>query len=184
MNAAADTTTDVRYSWKPVRVDEADFVLSDAKTLAPGSQMIAGLPRAAAIYRWAFFRSQRLEGACIGETESLQRRIRGYLSPGPTQDTNKRMNSEFRAAIVRGEEIRLETVEIVPVQLNRVHICNGNLGDQYIRKMMESFLLADFDVINSKLYNLVLNPIERRKRRAGKDNPYKRMLTSMGIQVN
>ena len=110
--------TDIRYSWHQARVDGAEFVLSDEASLRPGFKLVGGLPHSAAVYRWGFYVSHRLAGAYIGETESLQKRVRGYLYPVPTQETNKRMNGEFRNAISRGETIKLETVEIAPMKLN------------------------------------------------------------------
>jgi len=183
MSGFDDTMTDIRYTWVQVTANDKAVVLSDP-ALKRECSLAAGISRSPAIYRWGFYGSGRLAGACIGETENLSVRFRQYLNPGPSQETNKRMNAEFRAAIQRGEEIRLEIVKIAPVRLNRVHICNENLCDPFLRKMMENFLLADFDVVNLRLYNLILNPIERRKRAAGKNNPHLAMLRSMGVGVD
>jgi hypothetical protein len=94
------------------------------------------------------------------------------------------MNAEFKKAIGCGTEVRLETLNIIPVKLSRVHICNENLGDPFLRKMMENFVLADVDVVNCRLYNLALNRLERSKRKAGKNNPYLEILRRPGLDLD
>ncbi len=178
---------DIQYKWVPVDLGDGKLlVLSRDTTLASiaprGS--IRALPATSAIYRWGFFKGSVLREAYVGETENLKQRIQGYLRPGPTQATNKRMNALFWKAVDEGFEVRLEILEIEPVMINQVRVRNQNFADPFLRKMIENFVLADFDVVNCKLHNVALNRIERRRRKALKDNPYLEGLRSLGVNVD
>jgi hypothetical protein len=163
-----DSMTDIRYQWIPARSDrEVPFELTD-KAIPQVTQ----LPQKPAIYRWVFLKNGTPTKTYIGETENLRTRIRGYLNPGPSQETNKRINAEFKMALAFGLTVRLEVLQIEPIRINRVIIRNESLSDQYVRKMMENFVLADVDVVYCELLNAALNPIERRKRKAMRSKPY------------
>jgi hypothetical protein len=144
MSGERDSMTDIRYEWIPVEVGEGvPFELSGDVALSVGK-----LPQRPAIYRWGFFKESVLRKASIGETENLKRRVRGYISPGPSQETNKRINAEFEKASRACLKVRLDVLRIQTIHVNRVIICNGNLTDPFVRKMMENFILADFDVVH------------------------------------
>jgi hypothetical protein len=165
--------SEIRYTWIPVSVAQGVFfVFADVPTLLKARTWLSVLAGNSAIYRWGFFRRDVLVEVYIGETENFRQRVRGYLCPGPSQETNKRMNSEFNRAIDGGLEVRLEILKIEPAYLNRVRICNENLCDPFVRGMMENFILADIDVVNCKLHNIAPNKLERRIRKAMKYSPF------------
>jgi len=177
---------EIRYSWVPIDSEQEEpLILLKDKTLGTlaVSGVLSKLSEGAAIYRWGFFKFGQLKQAYVGETENFRQRIRGYLRPGPTQATNKRMNALFCKAIDDGFEIRLETLKIEPARLNQLNVCNQNLADPFLRKMMENLILADFDVVNYTLHNSCLNRIERRRQNALKNNPYLGTLRSLGVNV-
>jgi hypothetical protein len=91
------------------------------------------------------------------------------------------LNAILRKNIEAGLCIRLEVLHIDPTYLNNVYLCDGNLSDQYTREMMENLTLADSDVTQYKILNATLNPIERRKRKAMKDNPLETFFQAHGL---
>lgn len=128
------------------------------------------LPQKPSVYRWAVYEGDILRKVYIGEGENLKRRVYKYFKPGTKPGTALRLNKIFREDIAKGANIRLEVLHIDPIYLNNVYLCDGRLTDQYIRKMMENFTIADSDVTQYEILNATLNPIERRKRKAVKDN--------------
>jgi hypothetical protein len=177
---------EIGYSWVSTDFERGKLlILSKDKTALVAPQgMVNSLSQASAIYRWGFFKGGQLWEAYVGETENLRQRIRGYLNPGPTQATNKRMNVLFCEAIDDGFEVRLEILKIEPVRINQLDVCNQNLANPFLRKMMENLVLADFDVVKHTLHNSCVNRIERRRQRALKNNPYLDTLRSLGVNVD
>ncbi|MGH9607339.1 MAG: hypothetical protein ACRD3N_16755 [Terracidiphilus sp.] len=177
MSDRDDSMTDIRYRWIPVESDRGIPFEFNSETFP----RITHFPQRPAICRWVFLKNGIPVKAYVGETENLLTRIRGYLNPGPSQETNKRINAESKAAILLGLTVRLEILRIEPIRINRVRVCNENLSDPYVRKMMENFVLADFDVVHCELLNAALNPLERRKRKAMKDNPMEDFFQQHGL---
>ncbi len=166
MTDGRGSMTDIHYQWISVESDQGiPFQLSGE--VAPSLVFLQEKP---AIYRWLFLKDGVPRKAYIGKTENLRRRIRGYLNPGPSQGTNKRINREFKRALEMGLTVNLEVLRVEPVRINRVWINTDHLFDPFVRKMLESFILADFDVTNCELLNAALNPMERRRLRASKDD--------------
>jgi len=176
MSASDGSMIDIRYQWIVVEAKGVPFQLS-REAVAP----VACIQPKPAIYRWNFLKKGTSVKAYIGETEDLRRRVRGYLNPGPSQETNKRINAEFRKAIQSGLTVQLETLSVEPIRINRVHVNTDHLWDLFLRKMLENFVLADFDAVNCELLSLALNPLERRRRKAMKDNPLEEMFQKHGL---
>lgn len=177
MRNEGDSMPEIRYRWIPVEIDSGiPFEFSD--------NAIRSVPRILAkpaVYRWAVFEKQILRKVCIGETEDLRRRVREYLKPDPLQETNKRLNAKFKMYIQDGLTVRLESLEIAPVHLNRVLICNQTLSDPFVRGLMENFTLADVDVTQCEILNLTQHRLDRRKRKASKNNPFEATLRESGM---
>jgi hypothetical protein len=175
-----DWMPNIRYQWAPVEIHSgALFEFSDQAI-----RFVSRILASPAVYRWAVFENQVLRKVCIAETDNLRRRVREYLNPGPTQYTNKRLNAEFKRYVQDGLSVQLESLRIDPVHLNRVLLCNENLHDQFVRKMMENFALADHDVTQSEILNLSLDPLARRRRKASLDNPYADVLRGFGVNAD
>ncbi len=79
-------------------------------------------------------------------------------------------------------KVRMEILKIEPVKLNRVDICNENLADTFLRRMLENFILAD--LVNCKLLNIDSNIFDARRRKAAKNNPYADVLRGLGLDVD
>ncbi len=177
MSTVEDSMPHIQYQWVPVEVRNG--VPFDFSTI--GASFIKQLPQIPAVYRWAVYEKNILRKVYIGETEDLKKRVYQYFKPGPSQSTNLRLNATFKKDIAVGLSVRLEILHVVSTYLNNIYICNGNFSVQYIREMMENFTLADSDVTQYKILNATENPIERRKRKAMKDNPLEAFFQEHGL---
>jgi hypothetical protein len=154
----------INYEWQPVELDPGKPFNYPSSL----NKAFIGNNSKPALYRWALKdENGLLTGAYIGETENLVRRIKGYLRPGPTQQTNIRMRKNFLDHIESGGIVELQILKFEPFGINNVNVYDeSQLGNSYIRKMMENFLLADHDSVHCELKNCVANPIERRRRKS------------------
>jgi len=86
-------------TWVPI----GRVILSDRRVEFPAAQSVP------ALYRFRF-RNPASEALYIGETENLARRFTLYRNPGPSQQTNLRLNGKFRDALSSGAEIAVAVV--------------------------------------------------------------------------
>lgn len=110
-----------------------------------------------AIYRWVVLENQdpRIKFAYIGEADSLcPRRINGYLNPGPSQKTNKRIKGNFNELIANNYQIRCELLIIDKLIINNKRLEKECLSDKYIRKLIENLMIFISHQGGIKLYNL------------------------------
>jgi hypothetical protein len=123
-----------------------------------------------AVYRWVLFKNGQTEPYEIyfGETENLSSRLNGYIHPGPTQQTNRRLKSHFENEIREGARCELQLLKFNPFRVNELLISQSSLSQEPIRVMLEGFLRASHDSTRCALLNLKDNPIERRMRKAMK----------------
>jgi len=124
-----------------------------------------------AIYRWGLYSaSDKRSSIYVGETENLFKRVGGYLHPGPSQQTNLRLNVDFHSVVEQGRTVSLDQLDFSPFRINAVMMSPENLHDSFRRRMMEAFLIADFlasdECVYCSLMNVKTNPIERSIRRA------------------
>ncbi|MGA3332922.1 MAG: hypothetical protein ABSC62_02025 [Terracidiphilus sp.] len=167
----------ISYRWLSVELENGapfEFSESNFKSLRRLSQKPA-------VYRWAVYEKKILRKVYIGEAENLRDRVDHYFKPGTKPGTDLHLNKIFSRDVAKGANVRLEVLHIDPIYLNNVYLCDGRLADQYIRKMMENFTLADSDVTQYQILNATLNPIERRKRKAMKDNPLEALFQEHGL---
>jgi len=154
---------EIKYEWVPVlRAPNETYCYPGGM---PTFFVQTYLPPA--IYRWAFFKNSPTPyRAYIGEADSLSQRVRGYLWPGATQQTNLRMKTELEDGIQAGARIELQVVKFRPFVINSVQVTESSLHIGPVRKFLEQFLIADCDQIHCELLNAKQNPIERRLRKA------------------
>jgi len=88
------------FQWNPI-----GRVVLDAT----GRLTFPKTPQAPALYRFRI-RSGGKESIYIGETKNLARRFTLYRNPGPSQQTNIRLNAKFREALSSGAEIGVAAV--------------------------------------------------------------------------
>jgi hypothetical protein len=177
MTAGGDSMVHIQYRWVPVEVGNG----VPFEFCASGANSNSQLPQVPAVYHWAVYEKKILRKVYIGEAENLRKRIGQYFNPGPTQSTNLRLNAILQKDNDAGLCVRLEVLQVVPTYLNDIYICDGRFSDQYVRKMMENLTLADSDVTQYEILNLTSNPLERRKRKAMKDNPLETFSQQHGL---
>lgn len=92
--------TRVEFEWR-----DAGLIALDAK----GAVLFPRLPPASGIYRMTFTGapSQKRPRVYVGESDDLRRRAAHYRNPGPTQDTNIRLNAALKAHVAAGRTVRL-----------------------------------------------------------------------------
>lgn len=92
--------TRVEFEWR-----DAGLIALDAK----GAVIFPRLPPAPGIYRMTFTGapSQKRPRVYVGESDDLRRRAAHYRNPGPTQDTNIRLNAALKAHLAAGGAVRL-----------------------------------------------------------------------------
>jgi hypothetical protein len=99
-------------------------------------------PPVPAIYRFRI-RSGAGEAFYIGETENLARRFTHYRNPGPTQQTNQRLNAKFREELTAGAEIAVAVVTgeawIEHGDVRQV----ADLGSKAVRCLFENAALVE-----------------------------------------
>jgi hypothetical protein len=90
----------ISVDWRDAGVIALD---ADEEVLFPA------LPRQPGLYEMTFAggRGQTRFRVYIGETDDLRRRASHYRNPGPTQETNRRLNAVIKAHITGGGAVRL-----------------------------------------------------------------------------
>ncbi|HEY5177832.1 MAG TPA: hypothetical protein VII95_19945 [Terriglobales bacterium] len=156
----------ISYEWEPIEVAPGKLFACQS----PLTKAFVDSYSKPALYRWVFRgQSGVISAAYIGEAENLAQRVQGYIWPGRTQQTNLRMKDEFLKHMSSGGAVELQILRFEPFGINNVNVFHeSQLGNPYIRKMMENFLLADHDPVHCELKNCVANPIERRSRKSAR----------------
>ena len=89
----------------------------------------------------------------VGETDELRRRFQHYRTPGRSQQTNIRMNAEFRDHITGGGSIEVDIV------IDKIAVIAGDepvtidLSDKAMRRLLEHAALVDEAAAGALLLN-------------------------------
>ena len=112
--------------------------------------------RKPAIYRWVIEPGRNSNSLIyIGETVSLcPERLLGYLSPGPTQQTNNRINTLLHAHKYNKATIKFEMLRITGLFINDLTLNEKDLEEQEIRRIIEKFLISLYRSHGANLLNL------------------------------
>lgn len=79
----------------------------------------------------------------VGETDELRRRFRHYRTPGKSQQTNIRMNGEFRDHLAAGGSIEIDiVVDSIDVMAADQPV-PVDLDDKSTRRLLEHAALVD-----------------------------------------
>jgi hypothetical protein len=144
----------LEYEWKSV---DAIAEKETYRFPQPFDKAMNKLYHAPAVYRWKIYKPQApCKLAYIGETDNLKRRITGYLKPGPTQPTNKRLKALFEQYISNGFIIELDTFQINTFIFNGMKFHQEHLNFLYIRLLLENLIILDhknnnFELLNAKV---------------------------------
>ncbi len=139
------------FQWRPIRAgNESNYLFP-----MPVNSANAADVNGPAVYRWVIYATEPgdLRRVYIGEAEMLSRRIRGYLNPGPTQQTNIRMKAEFEGEIAAGHKVMLEALHFDALDLSGVKLTMGDLSDKNTRRFLEASIV----LLYSRLGYTVLN---------------------------
>ena len=113
--------------------------------------------REAAIYRWRICMNEKSgeESFYIGEAASLcPGRIKGYLKPGSSQETNKRMNALFQEYLARGSRMQLEVLEFIRITVDDFVLTPDDLCKKSVRRFLEQLLITYYTQKGYQLLNL------------------------------
>lgn len=136
------------YEWKPVLAEDGkEYRFPEERT------EFMKMYKRPAVYRWNVSRPDDRRKVYIGEAKDLYRRIYGYLKPGRTQETNKRINTLFNNYLSQGYTIRLEVLQVDNVRVAGVTFTANDLSNKYIRTLFESLMITVHEQNRVELLN-------------------------------
>lgn len=135
----------ISMEWKPI----GRVMLDDA-----GRLVFPAVPQAPGLYRFRV-RAAGREGVYIGESDNLARRFAHYRNPGPSQQTNLRLNTTFKDALAAGAEISVAAIT-GNAWIERSGDCQtADLSSKAVRCLFENAALLDggkdVDALNRSL---------------------------------
>lgn len=110
-----------------------------------------------AIYRWDVYEQipEDKKQIYIGEAKVLcPQRLQGYLTPGPSQITNKRMKKKFQSLFRDGQKIRLEIIRLENSSIGNIPLIPSQLSNKYMRHCIEALLVVNYINKGYTLLNL------------------------------
>lgn len=110
-----------------------------------------------AVYRWNIYKDIPMDQKrfYIGQTTKLcPDRLNGYLSPGPTQVTNNRLNTKFKNLIKNGYKVHLELMRINKLSISDITLTSADLHSRHIRLFIESLLIIYYLKRGNDLINM------------------------------
>ena len=92
-----------------------DFSQIGKVSLLDGKLRFPAVPEEPGIYQFAI-----RDNIYVGETSRLRRRFQQYRTPGPSQQTNIRMNHSITAALNEGFEVVVSTIEQATINVDGI----------------------------------------------------------------
>jgi hypothetical protein len=130
MSAELKTTLRLKWeTWGSVRMDSKGKLRFPVFSWGPN------------LYRFSIEKANGSRVEYIGETDDLKRRFSHYRSPGPSQPTNRRMNSLCKEVLSEGGKIEIDLAEEAWIELNGVEK-RANFHSKNMRRLFEYFALA------------------------------------------
>ncbi len=129
----------LQYSWVPVHVPAGGRYLFPS-AVGTSTRVPWNEP---AVYRWDVFDQvpRDLRKLYIGEAANLYTRVNQYRSPGPSQQTNKRIKADFQAQIDQGKRICLDVLRFEPFRFESIEITMVDLISQDARRILEHLFI-------------------------------------------
>jgi hypothetical protein len=102
--------------------------------------------KAPAVFKWDVY--QKTPGdkklVYIGEAQELcPKRLYGYLTPGPTQLANQKVNNEFRGYLKDKLSIRLEICQIQEIRFGESVTDISGFTDKHVRRLVAEALIVE-----------------------------------------
>ncbi len=135
------------YDWKPVE-SEKDKPYKFPQDITEFFKRNSG----PSVYQWRVHSQDDL-WIYVGETSRLDRRIQGYLTPGPSQSTNIRVKESFGDFLKKGYDISLDSLLIRSMSLDDMTLGQSDLHSQEIRRAIENLLTFKYRASGIKLLN-------------------------------
>ncbi|MBI1201448.1 MAG: hypothetical protein GC182_02945 [Rhodopseudomonas sp.] len=133
----------LRMIWKAIGPVGLDI---SGKLEFPNVSAVAGL------YRFCIARSDLKKSVYVGETDNIQRRFAHYRNPGPSQMTNLRLNSLFKAALSTGGSIEVSIVTD-SAWIVGMNLMTANFREKSVRRLFENFSLVFGELIHVEQLN-------------------------------
>jgi len=153
-------TIEIKYEWGPIINDKGQRYVFPMrfKEFKRGFRSYYNFP---AIYRWVIRKNEKIVAVYIGEAENIGRRIYGYLNPGPSQQTNKRLNSLFHEYISTGLKVELELLKIHNLRIHKDEMSPVDLSSKHLRLLLENLMIEihrqnGYVLLNKDVKNIVL----------------------------
>lgn len=121
----------IAYRWRPISTIKLD---------ADGLLVLPRLPAAPGVYRFRV-RHDGGELLYVGEADNLRARFRGYRRPNEGQQTNTRLNGEFKAILLAGGEISVAVVEDARIAIDGMD-ASADLTDKAVRRAIENLAVV------------------------------------------
>jgi hypothetical protein len=112
-----------------------------------------------AIYRWNIFSltPNDMQHIYIGECKKLvPDRLNGFLKPGPSQATNKRINNALSEEVSKRKTATMEILRFDEIRIGNNTFITSDLESKFIRLFIENLLIVHYQ----KLGYLLLNKIK------------------------
>jgi len=132
----------VAYEWQSV------FLREKVEYLFPMaiSPFMRAACRGPAVFRWDIFQNTPGDRKMvyIGEAQELcPKRLYGFLNPGPTQQSNKKINTEFRGYLREKLKIKLDVCNIREIAFGGSTLGSEALSDKYIRRFIVGTMIIE-----------------------------------------
>lgn len=141
------------YQWEPVLMDEnTEYFFPERIT-----PFMRKRYKQSAIYRWDIFRKEPEDEKLIyiGEAQELcPQRINGYLNPGPSQKTNKRIKEKFQGYLDKGFKIGLEILQFDKIKIENFTLTINDLNDKHVRRFVEELMVIIYKQKGFQILNL------------------------------
>jgi hypothetical protein len=110
------------------------------------------VPDEPGLYRITLVPAEENPLVYFGESSGLAARMRGYRNPGPTQQTNKRLNAEIRSVLTKGGSASLAVaLEATIAVAGRRYV--AELHSQFSRRLLENAGLTAAQVTGERPLN-------------------------------
>ena len=132
----------IAYEWQTVLLRE-NVKYSYPLAITP---FMRSRYREPGIFRWNIYGKAGEDKKLfyIGEAQEIcPRRLYGYLNPGPTQQSNKKIKAEFEAYLKEGLNVGLDICSVTELKLDGLSLDKEALSDKYNRRLIVAAMVVE-----------------------------------------
>jgi hypothetical protein len=133
---------ELEYVWQPAYLREKVEYLFPLDI----SPYMRNRYKGPAVFRWEVFQKEPGDKKLVyvGEAQELcPKRLYGYLNPGPTQQSNRKVNTDFRNYLKEKLNIRLDVLDLRELNIPGLTAGPNSLQDKYIRRLLVNALILE-----------------------------------------